>query len=86
MLVKEIIKQVVHGKVHVHVGKAGITTNFISQINNMFKKRMVIKVKLLNLMEFENAKQAFLHLSSLTNSKLVDVRGKTAVLLKTEHE
>lgn len=83
---KEIIKQVVHGKVHLHIGKAGITRNLISQIDNMFKKRKVIKVKLLNLMEFENAKQAFLHLSDLTNSKLVDVRGKTGVILKTKQE
>ncbi len=79
---KEIIKQVIHGKVHLHIGKAGMTAEFLSQFENMFKKRSVVKVKLLNLMEFENAKQAFLHLSTITNSKIVDVRGKTGVFFK----
>ncbi len=83
---KEIIKQVIHGKVHLHIGKAGITTEFLSQFENLFKKRSVVKVKLLNLMEFETAKQAFIYLSTVTKSKIVDVRGKTGVFLKLKGE
>ena len=83
---KEIINQVIHGKVHIHIGKAGLTKEFLSQFEHMFKKRAVIKVKLLNLMKFDNARQAFLHLSSITNSKLVDVRGKTGVFYKIQSE
>jgi RNA-binding protein YhbY len=80
--VKEIINQVIHGKVHLHIGKAGITPQLLEQVDNLLKKRSVIKVKLLNLMEFDNAKIAFHHFSMLTNTNVVDIRGKTGVLAR----
>ena len=79
---KEIIKQVIHGKPHLHIGKAGITEELLSQVDRLFKKRTVIKVRILNLMDFNNAKEAMIHFSEITNTELIDIRGKTGIITK----
>lgn len=83
---KEIIKQVIHGKPHLHIGKAGITDEILIQVDKLFNKRAVIKIRLLNLMDFKTAKEAMIYFSKITNTELLDIRGKTAVIKKKKIE
>ncbi len=82
MSVKEIFNQVLHGKPHIHIGKYGISNKVIEQINKIFKNKQIIKVRFLDLHNFNNTKEAAVNLSKLTSSKLLDVRGKTCILYK----
>lgn len=79
---KEIIKQVIHGKTHLHIGKAGITDEVLKQVDKLFNKKSVIKVRLLNLMDFKTVREAMIHFSKITNTELLDIRGKTGVIAK----
>ena len=79
---KEIIKQVIHGKPHLHIGKAGITDEILIQVEKLFNKRMVIKIRILNLMNFDTVKEAMIYFSKVTNTEILDIRGKTGVIAK----
>ncbi len=79
---KEILNQVIHGRVHVHIGKAGLTNGIINQIDNQYKKKRIIKIRFLSMENFESVKEAANTLANLTKSNVLDIRGKTVVLQK----
>jgi RNA-binding protein YhbY len=37
---EEILKQVIHGRVHIQIGKSGITKGALQQIELQFKKKI----------------------------------------------
>lgn len=78
---KEIFKQVLHSKPSVHIGKAGITDAVIEQIQTHFKKRKIIKIKFLALEDSEEMKEAVEYLQEKTKSKVLDIRGRTCVIM-----
>lgn len=78
---KEILNQVLHSKPHVHIGKSGLTDAVIDQISKQFRNRKIIKVRFLSMGEFNTMREATKVLSEKSNSKILDVRGNTCVIL-----
>lgn len=78
---KEILNQVLHRKPHVHIGKSGLTDAIIDQIFKQFRNRKIIKVRFLSMGEYKSMKEATLVLSEKSNSKILDIRGNTCVIL-----
>lgn len=78
---KEIFNQVLHGKPHIHIGKLGITDSIVDEIKKQYKKRKIIKVKFLNKGTFSDYREATEFLAKITDSKVLDIRGKTCILL-----
>jgi RNA-binding protein len=80
--VNEIIRQVLHGKPHIHIGKFGITEAVINQIKTQYKTKNIIKIKFLSIEGFPDMKIAVHYLANVSNSKVLDIRGKTCILQK----
>ncbi len=78
----EIIRQVLHGKPHIHIGKFGISEAVIDQIKTQFNTKTIIKIKFLSIEGFPNIKIAVHYLANVSNSKVLDIRGKTCILQK----
>ena len=77
---KEIFKQVLHGKAHIHIGNAGISQAVLKQIENQFRTKNIIKIKFLNIEKSSEMKLQVLNISELSQSKILDIRGRTCVL------
>ncbi len=82
--VKELIKEVRHSSANVRIGKSGISENVLKEIKRRLKEKRVIKVKILKTAlkvegkdRFEIAKEV----SEKIGAKLVEVRGRTFILL-----
>ena len=39
---EEILKQVIHGRVHIQIGKSGITKGILLQLEQQFKKKNLL--------------------------------------------
>ena len=78
---KEILNQVLHSKPQIHIGKSGITDAVIDQISKHFRSKKVLKIRFLSLGEFDTMKEATQVLIEKSNSKILDIRGKTCVIL-----
>ena len=76
----ELLKKVVHGKPHVHVGKNGVSQQVLKQIKELIEKKKIIKIKFLTFGEFESVQEAASFLQLKTNSRVVDIRGKSIVM------
>lgn len=76
---KEILKQVIHGKPHVIIGKAGISENVIDEIGKQFRRKKVLKIKFL-ILDNLTTKETSRQLAIKVNARVLDVRGKTCVL------
>ncbi len=66
---------------HCILGKRGITKEFIQHVSKLLKRYKVIKIKTLKTFASQsNIKNIALETSKLTNSYLLDLRGKTFIL------
>ncbi len=74
------IDQIRHEPSKMRIGKKGITENIIHEIENVLKKDMVIKIKCLQVVPSESVKDIAKNISKLTNSRIVEIRGKTIIL------
>jgi RNA-binding protein len=79
----EKLKAVVHGRTNVHIGKNGITPAIIDEVKNQIKLKKIIKVKFLDLHDFDSMDQAARILADQSKSKLVETRGHTCILRKS---
>ncbi len=85
--VKELIKEVRHSSADVRIGKAGVSERVLEEIKRRLKDKGVIKVKILKSAlkvedkdRFEIAKEV----AEKLDAKLVEVRGRTFILLLPE--
>ena len=63
------------------LGKSGITNEFVNHVNKLLKRYKVIKIKALKSVATKsNIKELANKISELTNSYLIDVRGKIFIL------
>ncbi|TKJ20280.1 MAG: RNA-binding protein [Promethearchaeota archaeon Loki_b32] len=63
------------------LGKNGITNEFVNHVNKLLKRYKVIKIKALRSVATKsNVKELANKISNLTNSYLIDVRGKIFIL------
>ena len=63
------------------LGKNGITNEFINHVNKLLKRYKVIKIKALKSVARKSNIKTLAHkISQLSNSYLIDVRGKMFIL------
>lgn len=66
---------------HCILGKHGVSNEFISHVTNLLKRYKIIKVKALKSVATKSNINKLAHqISKLTNSYLIDVRGKIFIL------
>jgi RNA-binding protein YhbY len=76
------LKEIIHGKSHLQIGKGGLSQGVIGEIIQLFKKNRYLKVRFLDRGEFDTIEQAIESLINLVKAKAVDKRGNTVVLRK----
>ncbi len=77
---KDIINKVRLEPPKVRIGKNGITEGILREVHNVLKKDKVVKIKCLKVIPTDVARDIGRNIAELTNSKVVDVRGKTIIL------
>ena len=75
---RKALGKVIHAKPGVIIGKNGITSSILKEIERQFEKKRVIKIKILSPEALSSAD--FDDLAKRTKSKIRDVRGKTCIL------
>ncbi len=76
-------KQVLLASPHCNLGKKGITDEFIEHVLKLLKRYKIIKVKALKTVASKsNIREMAKEISELTNSRVLDVRGKMIILGK----
>lgn len=76
----DTINKIRHKPSKMRIGKKGITENIIHEIENVLNKDKVIKIKCLQVVPSESVKNIAKNISKLTNSRIVEIRGKTIIL------
>ncbi|MET1101564.1 MAG: YhbY family RNA-binding protein [Pyrodictiaceae archaeon] len=83
--IRELIISKIHGRADVIIGKSGISNGVINEIKRRLKEQGIVKVKVLK----SGIKASGLDRKSLArevatrvNAKLVDIRGRTFILVK----
>jgi len=82
---KELVKRVLHGEPHVHIGKGGLSESVLNEIDRQLEENEVIKVRILRsaLSVEECDKDVFVELlAEKLNAKVLDVRGLTVILYR----
>jgi RNA-binding protein YhbY len=76
-------KNVLLSQPHCILGKNGISTEFITHVLQLLKRYKIIKIKALrSIATRANINELAKNISNLTNSHLLDVRGKIIILSK----
>jgi len=74
-------RKVLLSQPHCILGKSGITNEFISHVAKLLKRYKIIKIKALKTIATKlNIKDLATEISQLTNSHLLDSRGRTFIL------
>ena len=74
-------KKVVLSQPHCILGKKGITNDFLNHVTKLLKRYKIIKIKALKSVATKsNIQELANQISQLTQSYLVDVRGKIFIL------
>ncbi len=80
---EEVLNEVLQGPTHAQIGKNGLTEGVVAQLQELVKKRGMIKVSVLKaLAEQKTPSEVALEAEKLTRSFLVEVRGRTFILAK----
>lgn len=74
------INKIRHEPSKMRIGKKGITENIIHEIENVLKRDKIIKIKCLQVVPSESVEDIAENISKLTNSRIVEIRGKTIIL------
>lgn len=79
----EDFKKVLLSEPHAILGKKGISNEFIDHIIKLLKKNKIVKVKALkSIASKDNIREMANQVAGLTNSHLLDVRGKIFIISK----
>ncbi|MFW9851730.1 MAG: YhbY family RNA-binding protein [Candidatus Thorarchaeota archaeon] len=77
---KENINRIRQEPPKIRIGKKGVTEGIIQEVSIILKRDKVVKVKCLQSIPTENTKAIAKNISELTNSKIIEIRGKTFIL------
>ncbi|MBY9003333.1 MAG: YhbY family RNA-binding protein [Candidatus Lokiarchaeota archaeon] len=78
-------KKVLLASPHCNLGKKGITDEFIGHVLKLLKRYKIIKIRALKTVASKsNIKQLAKDISELTESYVLDVRGKIIILGKNK--
>ncbi|NHI93541.1 MAG: YhbY family RNA-binding protein [Candidatus Lokiarchaeota archaeon] len=79
----ELVKDVMHGPPHIHVGKNGINEQVILEIKTQLKRNKIIKIKFQkSIIEERDIKELIEEITKQTRSSLVDLRGHNIIISK----
>ncbi|MHA1439114.1 MAG: YhbY family RNA-binding protein [Promethearchaeota archaeon] len=82
---KEEFKKVLLNKPHIILGKKGITDEFIQHVVKLLKRYKIIKIKSLKAITNKTSiKQIANAITEMTNSYLLDVRGRIIIVSKNK--
>ena len=74
-------KQALLSQPHCILGKHGVSDEFVNHVTNLLKRHKIIKVKTLKSVATKtNIKELAQKISKLTNSYLIDIRGRIFIL------
>ncbi|MFX1493186.1 MAG: YhbY family RNA-binding protein [Promethearchaeota archaeon] len=80
---REEFKRVLLSRPHCILGKSGITDDFITHVVSLLKRYKIIKIKALrSIATKSNIATLSEKISKLTNSSVLDLRGKQIILSK----
>ena len=71
----------------IHVGKKGLSAGLISEVKRRLKEQGYVKIRLLKSsleVEKKDRKELAIRIAKLTNAKLIDIRGRTLVLVRND--
>lgn len=78
---QEKLKKTLLSRPHCILGKKGITEEFINNVAKLLKKDKIIKIKALkSVANRSNIKEIADHISTLTNSNILDIRGRMIII------
>ncbi|MFW9818909.1 MAG: YhbY family RNA-binding protein [Candidatus Thorarchaeota archaeon] len=81
MSYREEFKQALLSPPHCILGKHGVSDEFVNHVTKLLKRYKIIKVKALkSAVNKTNIKELAQKISKLTNSYLIDIRGKIFIL------
>lgn len=68
---------------HCNLGKKGVSDEFVTHVVKLLKKYKIIKIKVLNSAIIQsNLKELSEQIVNVTNSHLLEIRGKTILISK----
>ena len=80
---REEFKKVLLSRAHCNLGKNGITADFIANIVRLINQNKIIKIKVLkSIARTSDINGLANHISKLTNSYVLDIRGNQFILSK----
>ncbi|MHA1202887.1 MAG: YhbY family RNA-binding protein [Candidatus Heimdallarchaeaceae archaeon] len=77
---KDMINKVRLESPKVRIGKNGITEGILREVQNVLKKDRAVKIKCLKIIPTDVARDISKNIAELTNSEVIEVRGKTIIL------
>ena len=84
MVYQKEFQKVMLSKPHCTLGKNGITSEFINHIIALLKKNKILKIKALkSVAHKKNIREIANQVANMTNSYLLDVRGRIFIISKT---
>jgi len=79
------IDKIRHEPAKIRIGKRGITEGMITEVETILKKDKLVKIKCLKIVPTEGIKAIAENIAKLTQSKIVEIRGKTFILEYKTH-
>jgi RNA-binding protein len=84
---QEEFKKVLLSSPHCILGKNGLTDEFIHHVENLLKKYKIIKIKALkSITKGGSVSNIASQLALLTNSQILDIRGKKIIICKIKNK
>jgi RNA-binding protein YhbY len=87
MTYQDEFKKVLLSSPHATLGKKGITSEFLTHVQQLLKRYKLIKIKVLKSIATKSNIASFANqISQATNSYVLDVRGKTIIFSVHEYK
>ncbi len=79
---KDSIDKIRHEPPKIRIGKNGITGGIIQEVSMILRRDQIVKIKCLKAVPNDATKAIAENIAKLTKSTIVDVRGKTFILIR----
>ena len=81
---KITIDKIRHESPKIRIGKNGITEGIVTEVTAILKRDQIVKIKCLKVVPSSSTKAIAENIAKLTNSNLVEIRGKTFILISKD--
>jgi len=79
---KDSINKIRHESPKIRIGKNGITEGIVQEVSMLLKRHQIVKIKCLKAVPNDATRAIAENIAKLTKSTIVDVRGKTFILIR----